>query len=285
MQCFAMNQRRSLFKDRRVRYALAHAFDFEWTNRSLFYSAYRRTDSFFENSEMEAEGLPGPAQLALLEPLRKHLWPEVFTKDYAPPTAEGKNGLRKNLRKALGLLRDAGWAVTDGVLRHNDTAEPFAFEILLMQPSFERVVLPFAANLKKIGIRANVRVVDTSQYINRLRDFDFDMIVASFGQSLSPGNEQRWFWHSEAANVPGTRNYCGIQNKAVDQLVERVIAAESRSDLVTCCKALDRALLWGHYVIPHWYSGEFRVAYTAKLKHPVRLPPYNLDLYSWWIEE
>jgi microcin C transport system substrate-binding protein len=285
MQCFAMNQRRSLFADRRVRYALAHAFDFEWTNQSIFYGAYRRTDSFFENSEMQAEGLPSQAELALLEPLREHLWPEVFTMDYAPPTVKGKNGLRKNLRKALGLLRDAGWAVKDGVLRHNDTAKPFTFEILLVQPSFERVVLPFTTNLKKIGIRANVRVVDTSQYINRLRDFDFDMIVVSFGQSLSPGNEQRYFWHSEAAKVPGTRNYCGIQHKAIDHLVELVITAESRVDLINRCKALDRALLWGHYVIPHYYTGEFRVAYTAKLKHPVRLPPYNLDLNSWWIEE
>lgn len=285
MQCFVMNQRRSLFTDRRVRYALAHAFDYEWTNQSLFYGAYRRTDSFFENSEMQADGLPSQAELALLEPLREHLWPEVFTMDYAPPAAEGKNGLRNNLRKALALLRDAGWEVKDGLLQHSVTKTPFTFEILLVQPSFERVVLPFAANLKKIGIRANVRVVDTSQYINRLRDFDFDMIVASFGQSLSPGNEQRWFWHSEAANVPGTRNYCGIQNKAIDRLVELVITAESRVDLVNRCKALDRALLWGHYVIPHWYSGEFRVAYTAKLKHPDHLPPYNLDLYSWWINE
>jgi microcin C transport system substrate-binding protein len=285
MQCFAMNQRRPFFSDRRVRHALAHAFDFKWTNRSLFYGAYNRTDSFFENSEMEADGLPNPAESALLEPLRKHLWPEVFSMDYAPPTVKGKNGLRKNLRKALGLLRDAGWAVKDGVLRHNDTDKPFTFEILLAQPSFERIVLPFTANLKKIGIQANVRVVDTSQYINRLRDFDFDMIVASFGQSLSPGNEQRWFWHSESAKVPGTRNYCGIENKAIDRLVELVITAESRLDLIHRCKALDRALLWGHYVIPHWYSGEFRVAYTAKLKHPLRLPPYNLDLYSWWIEE
>lgn len=285
MQCFAMNQRRPLFADRRVRYALAHAFDFEWTNKSIFYGAYRRTDSFFENSELKADGLPSQAELALLEPLRKQLWPEVFTMDYAPPSTKGKNGLRKNLRKALRLLHDAGWTVKDGLLRHTDTNAPFIFEILLVQPSFERVVLPFTANLEKIGIRANVRVVDTSQYINRLRDFDFDMIVASFAQSLSPGNEQRWFWHSEAANVPGTRNYCGIQNKAIDQLVDLVITAESRSDLVNRCKALDRALLWGHYVIPQYHSGEFRVAYTAKLKHPLRLPPYNLDLYSWWIEE
>ena len=284
MQCFAMNQRRPLFADRRVRYALAHAFDFEWTNRSLFYGMYHRTDSYFENSEMQADGLPSEAELKLLEPLRQYLWPEVYTKDYAPPSNEGKRDLRKNLRKAMELLRDAGWTVKDGKLKHAETGAPFTFEILLLQPAFERIVLPFTANLKKIGIHASVRKVDSSQYINRLRDFDFDMIVATFGQSLSPGNEQRWYWHSEAAQVPGTRNYCGIQNKAIDQLVELVITAETREDLINRCKTLDRALLWGHYVIPNWHLGAFRVAYTAKLKHPANLPPYNLDLYSWWIE-
>jgi microcin C transport system substrate-binding protein len=285
MQCFAMNQRRSLFADRRVRYAMAHAFDFEWTNQSIFDGAYRRSDSFFENSEMQADGLPSKAELALLEPLRDHLWPEVFIMDYAPPSTDAQNGLHRNLLKALGLLLDAGWVVKDRMLRHKETGKAFTFEILLVQPSFERIVLPFTANLKKIGVEAKVRVVDSSQYINRLRDFDFDMIVASFGQSLSPGNEQRWFWHSESVKVPGTRNYCGIQNKAIDQLVKLVISAESRVDLVNRCKALDRALLWGHYVIPHWYSDEFRVAYTAKVKHPQHLPPYDLDLFSWWIDE
>ena len=271
MQCFAMNQRRTLFADRRVRYALAHAYDFKWTNQSLFYGMYQRTDSFFENSEMQADGLPSEAELKLLEPLRKYLWPEVYTKDYAPPSIEGERGLRKNLRKAMKLLRDAGWSVKDGKLQHAETGAPFTFEILLVQPGFERIVLPFTANLKKIGIHATVRKVDSSQYINRLRGFDFDMIVASFGQSLSPGNEQRWYWHSEAAQVPGTRNYCGIQNKAIDQLVELVITAKTREDLVNRCKALDRALLWGHYVIPNWHLGAFRVAYTAKLKRPVHL--------------
>jgi microcin C transport system substrate-binding protein len=284
MQCFVMNQRRPLFADRRVRHALAYAFDFEWTNKHLFYSMYKRTDSYFENSEMQADGLPSPAELALLEPLRADLWPEVFTRDYEPPSTAGKGGLRNNLRQALSLLREAGWAVKDGTLRNTASGKPFAFEILIAQASFERVILPFVANLKKLGIKADVRLVDTSQYINRLREYDFDMVVNTFGQSLSPGNEQRYFWSSEAARVPGTRNLCGIQNKAVDQLVELVINANSREELVTRCKALDRALLWGHYVIPHWYSGEFHVAYAAKLKHPERLAPYGLDLFAWWIE-
>ncbi len=284
MQCFVMNQRRPLFADRRVRYALAHAFDFEWTNQHLFYGLYRRTDSFFENSTLQAEGPPSEAELKLLEPLREHLWPEVFTRDYAPPSTAGQGGLRRNLHKALQLLREAGWSVKDGVLRNQADGEPFTFEILLHQASFERVVLPFAANLKKLGIVAKVRAVDTSQYINRLREFEFDMIVNVFGQSLSPGNEQRWFWSSEAAQVSGTRNYCGIRNPAVDRLVELLINAQSREELVTRCRALDRALLWGHYVIPHWYAGEFRVAYVSRLRHPKNTPPYGLDLYTWWME-
>ncbi|MEJ2039702.1 MAG: hypothetical protein P8X55_12335, partial [Desulfosarcinaceae bacterium] len=143
---------------------------------------------------------------------------------------------------------------------------------------------PFTDNLKRLGIRADVRLVDTSQYINRLRTFDFDMIVSVFSPSLSPGNEQRWYWDSEAARTPGTRNYCGIQSKAVDRLVALVISADTREDLVTRCRALDRALLWGHYVIPQWYSGEFHIAYASKLKHPATFPPYGLDLYAWWMD-
>ncbi len=283
MQCFVMNQRRPLFTDRRVRYAIAHAFDFEWTNQNLFYGMYKRTDSYFENSELQVDGVPSEEVLKILEPFREDLWPEVYTEDYEPPSTEGENGLRNNLRDALKLLREAGWAVEKGVLRNKATGAPFNFEILIVQPSFERVVLPFASNLKKLGIKADVRLVDTSQYINRLRDFDFDMIVNVFGQSLSPGNEQRWYWTSEAAKIPGTRNYCGIENPAIDKLVDLVIAAGSREELVNRCKALDQALLWGHYVVPHWYSGEFRVAYWTGLEHPETMPPYGLSLDNWWI--
>jgi microcin C transport system substrate-binding protein len=284
MQSFVMNQRRALFADRRVRYALAHAFDFEWTNKNLFYGMYTRNDSYFENSEMQADRPPSATMLKILEPFRQYLWPEVYTQSYTPPSTAGNNSLRNNLSKALNLLRESGWAVKDGVLRNNTTGKPFTFEILLQQPSFERVVLPFADNLKKLGIKTNVRQVDTSQYINRLRDFDFDMIIATFPQSLSPGNEQRYFWSSEAAKTPGTRNYCGIQNKAIDQLIDLVINAGSRKELVDRCKALDQALLWGHYVIPNWHLGEYRVAYAVKVRHPDKMPPYNLSLETWWID-
>jgi microcin C transport system substrate-binding protein len=284
MQCFVMNQRRPLFTDRRVRLALAQAFDFEWTNEHLFYGMYERTGSYFENSELAAKGMPSPEVLEILEPHREHLWPEVYEKAYEPPSTDGPGGLRANLRKALTLLREAGWEVRDGVLTNKKTGAPFEFEILLYSTSFERVVLPFAGNLKKLGIEASVRLVDTSQYINRLREFDFDMIVNVFGQSLSPGNEQRWYWHSDAADMPGARNYCGIKNDAVDALVDLVISAPTREALVNRCKALDRALLWGHYVIPHWYSGVYNVAYWKKIEHPDNLPPYGLSLDTWWID-
>jgi microcin C transport system substrate-binding protein len=284
MQCFVMNQRRELFKDRRVRQALAFAFDFEWTNKNLFYSMYSRTDSYFENSELQADRPPSAAMLKILEPFRKDLWPEVYTQSYTPPSIVGADGMRNNLRNAFELLRQSGWEVKDGVLKNKATEKPFTFEILLYEQTFERVVLPFTENLKRLGIKANVRLIDTSQYINRLRDYDFDMIVFKFSQSLSPGNEQRWFWSSEAAKTPGTRNYCGIQNKAIDQLVDLVISAGSRQELVNRCKALDQALLWGHYVIPNWHYGKFRVAYAAKVKHPDKMPPYDLSLDSWWID-
>ena len=283
MQCFVMNQRNPLFSDRRVRYALAHAFDFEWTNEHLFYGMYTRTESYFDNSDLASSGRPSKAELDILEPLREHLWPEVFTEHYQPPHTSGRHTLRSNLRDALRLLREAGWEFHGGRLRHGETKAPFEFEILLVSSSFERVVLPFAKNLEKLGIRASVRLVDTSQYINRIRDFDFDMIVNVFGQSLSPGNEQRWYWTSEAAEVPGTQNYCGIKNPAVDALVDLVIAAPTRRELVTRCRALDRALLWGHYAIPHWHSQVFRVAYWNKLHHPEVTPPYGLPLETWWI--
>jgi microcin C transport system substrate-binding protein len=283
MQCFVMNQRRELFADRRVRLALAQAFDFEWTNEHLFYGMYHRTKSYFENSELASRGLPTPEELELLEPHREDLWPEVFEKAYEPPTTAQPGGLRANLRKALALLREAGWEVKDGILVNSRTGEHFEFEILLVSPNWERVVLPFAQNLKRLGITANVRLVDTSQYINRLRDFDYDMFVNVFGQSLSPGNEQRWYWHSEAADMPGARNYCGIRNKAIDALTGLVISAPTRETLITRCKALDRALLWGHYVIPNWYSGVYNVAYTRKMRHADKLPPYGLALDTWWI--
>jgi microcin C transport system substrate-binding protein len=283
MQGFAFNLRRPLFQDPKVREALAYAFDFEWTNRTVMYDQYARTESYFSNTELAAEGLPSAADLALLEPFRDQLPEEVFTEVYHAPSTAGAGGIRQNLRTALQLLGEAGWRVENGQLV-NAEGQPFRFEILLNGPAFERHTLPFIQNLKRLGIEATVRTVDPAQYQNRMDEFDFDMTLESFGQSLSPGNEQRDYWGSEAADIPGSRNTIGIKSPAVDHLIDKIIEAPTREDLVTACRALDRVLLWGHYVIPHWHIRAFRVAYWNKFDRPASNPPYGLPLFSWWID-
>ncbi len=280
MQAFVFNTRRAIFADPQVRQALNFAFDFEWSNKNLFYGQYARSTSFFSNSDMASSGLPSAQERDLLEPLG--LPSEVTTKEISQPVTDGSGNIRENLRVAADLLRQAGWNVQGGKLVKD--GQPFVFEMLLVQPDFERVVLPFQRNLARLGITMNVRMVDTSQYLERLRGFDFDMIVSSFPQSLSPGNEQRSFWHSSSADMPGSRNYCGIKSPAIDALVELVIAAPDRDALILRCKALDRALLWGWYVIPHWHSTSWRVAYWDKFGRPDKLADYGLDFQSWWID-
>lgn len=280
MQAFAYNLRRPLFSDARVRQALAYAFDFEWTNANLFYGQYRRTESFFANSELAATGRPGADELTVLEPLRAQLPPEVFTTAYHAPRTEPDTGIRPNLRIAMTLLEEAGWRVVDGKLVKD--GQPFRFEILLSSAAFERVSLPFVRNLARLGIAANVRTVDTTQYVNRVRSFDFDMIVMSWGESLSPGNEQAMFWTSAAAAQPGSRNVGGIRNPAVDQLVDLVIAAPDRPQLVARTRALDRVLLWNHYVIPQWHLGSNRLAYWDKFGMPAVVPMKGYQITSWW---
>lgn len=280
MQGFVFNLRRPLFADIRVRQAINYAFDFEWSNKNLFYSQYTRSQSFFSNSEMAATGLPSPEEQAILAPL--DLPPEVSTQAFHLPETDGSGAIRDNLRVAMDLLTQAGWSVHQGKLMRD--GKPFVFEMLLVQQDFERVVLPFQRNLARLGITMNVRLVDTSQYLERLRSFDYDMIVSSFGQSVSPGNEQRFMWHSSSATMPGARNYCGIQSPAIDALVDLVIAAPDRASLVLRCKALDRALLWGWYVVPHWHVTAWRVAYWDKFGRPDKSPGYGLDLYTWWID-
>ena len=283
MQGFAFNLRRPLFQDPRVRRALAYAFDFEWTNRTIMYGQYARTESYFSNTELGAAGLPSAAELALLEPFRDQVPEEVFTQVYHAPKTEGEHGIRQNLRTALQLLGEAGWQV-EGSKLVNAQGQPFRFEILLNGPSFERHTLPFVKNLERLGIEATVRTVDPAQYQNRMNEFDFDMTVEAFGQSLSPGNEQRDYWGSEAADTPGSRNTIGIKNPAVDHLIDKIIQAPTREDLVTATRALDRVLLWGHYVIPHWHTRTFRVAYWDKFDRPDINPPYGLPVFSWWVD-
>ncbi|MEQ8226963.1 MAG: extracellular solute-binding protein [Rhodospirillales bacterium] len=284
MQGFAFNTRRDLFKDRTVRKALAHAFNFEWSNKALFYGQYARTRSYFQNSEMAATGLPGPDELKLLEPHRDDLPPEVFTQEYNPPRGDESGNIRGNLRTASKLLREAGWVIKDGKRVHGETGKPFQFEMLLVSPLFERIALPFAKNLEKLGITMTVRTIDTAQYRRRLDTFDFDMVVGGFGQSLSPGNEQRDFWSSDSADREGGRNIMGIKSKAVDAIIEQLIAAPTRQDLVTACKALDRVLQWGHYMIPNWHAPYDRIAYWDKFARPKITPTRGNQLFAWWVD-
>jgi microcin C transport system substrate-binding protein len=284
MQGFVFNTRRAMFTDRKVREALAYAFDFEWTNKNLFFGQYTRSQSFFSNSELAASGLPGPQELKILEPYRNRLPREVFEKEYQPPKSNGSGNIRANIRIALRLLQQAGWEIKGKQLVSKKTGDSFRFELLLYDASFERVALPFKKNLSRLGIEMDIRVVDTAQYINRRRDFDFDMMIATFGQSESPGNEQREYWGSSAADIPGTRNFAGLKDPVVDDIIERVISAPNREELVYATRALDRLLLWQHIVIPQWHIAKYRVAYWNKFSRPKIIPRYSLGFDTWWID-
>jgi len=242
MQAFVMNTRRDLFKDRRVRKALAYGFDFEWSNKNLFYGQYSRTRSYFDNSELAATGVPEGDELKLLEPYRGRIPDEVFSQSYNPPKNDGSGNVRRNLRIGGRLLTEAGWRIKDNKRVHEKTGKPLEFEVLLVSPLFERIVLPFAKNLEKLGVAVRVRTVDPSQYRRRIDTFDFDVIVGGAGQSLSPGNEQRSYWGSTAADIEGGRNTIGIKDPVIDELIEKVIAAPDRKALVASVKALDRVL-------------------------------------------
>lgn len=284
MQAFGFNTRRTYFADRRVREALDYLFDFEWANKNLFYGAYTRTESYFSNSELAASGLPSPDELKILDKYRGQIPDEVFTTPYQEPKTDGSGNIRDNMRKALQLLKEAGWTIKGEKLVNEKTGEPLTFEFLLDQPEFERIVLPFIQNLGRIGIDAHLRTIDPAQYENRMNDFDFDMTVASFGESLSPGNEQRDFWGSAAAEEKGSQNLLGARSKVVDDLVDLIINAPDRADLVTRVHALDRVLLNEHYVIPNWHLTSFRVAYWDKFSRPKENPPYALAVDAWWID-
>ena len=284
MQAFVFNIRQPIFRDKRVRQALAYAFDFEWTNKNLFYGQYRRTQSYFSNSELASSGLPTGGELEVLERFRGRVPEEVFTKEYKAPSYDGSGNIRPGLRIALKLLGEAGWVVRDKKLVDAETGRPMSFEILLISPAFERIVLPFAHNLKKLGIDARVRLVDPAQYQNRLIEFDYDMIVGVWGQSLSPGNEQRDSWSSAAADAIGSRNLIGIKDPAIDELIELVIAAPDRQSLIERVRALDRVLLWGHFVIPHWHIPYDRLVFWDKFGVPEVIPMQGTSPLRWWID-
>ena len=284
LQAFAFNLRRDFFTDRRVRAALSYAFDFEWTNKYLFHGQYKRSTSFFPNTELASSGLPSQAELRYLEPFRGQIPDEVFTTPYEPPKTDGSGNVRANLREAQRLLRAAGWRVRDGKLTNEDSGRVMAFEIMLVSPAFERIVLPFKKNLEKLGVEVRVRIVDSAQYQNRVNEFDFDVTVSSFVSTLSPGNEQRELWGSASADIPGSRNVIGIKSPVIDALIEEIIAAPGRESLLALTHALDRVLLWNHYVIPNWYSGVFRIAYWDRFSRPPITPKYGLGLFTWWVD-
>ncbi len=284
IQGFALNIRKPLFQDRRVRQALGLALDFEWTNKTLFFDQYTRNNSFFSNSSYAAVGLPSEAELQLLNPFREQLPPEVFTTPLTPPSTNPPSSLRANLRLAQQLLTEAGWAVKDGVLV-NDQGQPFAFEILLADGAFERVIASYAANLGKLGIRVNYRTIDPALYADRVKNFDFDMVVGGYGQSQSPGNEQRDYWTSGSADRKGSRNIIGIKSPVVDALVDAVIYAQDQDSLTTACRALDRVLWYGYYIVPNWYLAYHRLAFACKLRYPQTVPlyySYDQWLDTWW---
>jgi microcin C transport system substrate-binding protein len=287
MQAFVLNVRRPKFADPRVRHAFDLAFNFEWMNQNLFHGLYKRTSSFFENSELAARGLPQGKELEILETVRDQVPPEVFTTEYKNPVNDPNSIIdRRNWREAARLLGEAGWEVKDGALVNTKTGEPMTADFLLVQPEVLRIVEPYQQALERLGIKVSVRVVDAAQYLARRAEFDFDIIGGRFAQSESPGNEQRNFWGSAAADAPGSRNLIGIKNPAVDKLIDRIIYAKDRDDLVAASRALDRVLLWNHYVVPQYYAPNEWIAFWNKFSAPQTLPSRALGFETvWWYDE
>lgn len=286
MQAFALNTRRDKFADPRVRRALNFAFDFEEMNKQIFFGQYKRISSYFDGTELASSGLPQGKELEILEMVRAGVPAEVFTTAYTNPVGGSPEAVRENLREALRLLKQAGYEVRDRKLVDSKTGTPFALELLNADPSFERVMLFFKPSLERLGIEVSVRTIDPIQYENRLRGWDFDIVVSSWAESLSPGNEQREYWGSQAADMAGSRNLIGIKNPVIDKLIERVIFAKDRDDLVAATKALDRVLLWNHYVVPQWNYPKVRTARWDRFGRPSELPKYGQSAFPsiWWYD-
>ena len=288
MQSFVFNTRRPIFADPRVRRAIGYLFDFEWTNKNILYDAYKRTKSYWENSDLAARGLPQGEELKILEGYRGKIPDEVFTAEYKPPVYDGTGNIRDGVREALRLFKEAGWSIKGERLVNDKTGQPFTFEFLSDEPRMEKVVLPFLKNLEKVGVKAQLRNIDAAQYENRRRDYDYDMISVRYGASLAPGAELRELFGSKAAEEPGSPNTSGIRDPVVDELIERAIQAKSRAALLPIVHALDRVLLFGYYVVPNWYSDYYRVAYWKKFGKPKEQPKYassaSAVIGDWWID-
>lgn len=284
-QGFFINMRREKFSDLRVRKALNLAFDFEWTNKNLFHNLYKRTASFFENSDMKASGAASEAELALLEPFRAKLPAHIFTKPDLPPVTDGKGLIRNNLRRASKLLREAGWTIKDGK-RVNAAGQHFTLEILTFSPSFERIIAPYIRNLATLGIKGSIRRVDPAQYELRLKNFDFDMTTERYSLSTTPGPELKSYWGSQAAKTAGSRNLSGINNPVVDALIDKVVQAKTRAEMHIAARALDRVLRAGHYWVPQWYKAAHNIAHWDKFSWPKTKPRYQRGVIeTWWFDE
>ncbi|MBO3758570.1 ABC transporter substrate-binding protein [Ciceribacter sp. L1K22] len=280
---FIPNMRRDKFKNRQVRQALNYAFDFEELNKTLFFEQYKRIDSYFYGSDLASAGLPSGQELQILEQYRDRIPPEIFTAPYKNPVAGDQTKLRENLRQAIALFREGGYEIRNGRMTNTKTGEPFVFEILLGGPTIEPVALSFSEKLRQIGVGVSVRVVDQAQYTNRVRSFDYDVIYLGWAQSLHPGNEQRDYWGSNAATSEGSRNYAGISDPVVDDLIQQIIFAKDRDTLVATTKALDRVLLANAYVVPSYTLRASRLAYRSWLQHPEELPTYSNGFPDiWW---
>ena len=283
MQGYAMNTRRPVFASPLVRQAIAQVFDFEWTNKNLFYGAYTRTLSYFSNSPLASSGIPEGNELKLLEPFRADVPPALFTEPYKLPVTDGSGNNREQQRRALELLQQAGWSVKERRLVNKD-GDQMTFTILVDEPSLERVALPYAQNLQKLGIDAHVRTVDPAQYQHLMDDFDFDMTMWIYPEGEIPGNELRDFFTCAAAKAQGSFNVPGICNPAVDALVKQVIVAQDRETLQTAARALDRVLLWGWYMVPNWHDQKFNIAYWNIFGYPDKPIREGLNFDSWWID-
>ncbi|MBO6507346.1 MAG: ABC transporter substrate-binding protein [Roseibium sp.] len=286
MQAFVPNLRREKFQDERVRQALNYAFDFESTNRTAFFDQYKRINSYFAGTDLAQSGLPEGKELEILESVRELIPEKVFTEEYVNPVGGDPQKLRSNLREANRLLKEAGYELKNGKLVDGKTGEPFTIEFISNGPTAERYVLPYSKNLKRLGIDLTLRILDTPQYINRIRSFDFDMTTLGWGQSLSPGNEQRNYWGSEAADRPQSRNYAGIKDEGIDALIEKVVFAEDRDTLIAATRALDRVLMHGNYVVPQWYLDIYRTARWDRFGHPDNIPEFTHGFPTiWWYDE
>ena len=282
-QGFFFNTRKELFKDKRVRQAISELFDFEWINASLFHNAYSRNTSYFPNSQYAHQGKPTTEELSLLAPFKEQLPPEIFAGPFAFTPSRGDGNIRNKMRKAIKLLRDAGWEQDQGILRHKQTGQAFEFEFIYRQAGLERVIMPFIKNMQRLGITAKPRLVENAQYKARLDQFDFDVMTFVLSQGTAPSYEQRDYFHSSLVDVEGGQNYAGIENPAIDALIETLLDSKTEQEVITTMRALDRVLMFEHYIVPNWHIGIHRIAHWNRFSRAKDALPYKLGTENWWL--